>query len=82
MKHAAIFVSLLLAPVPFGAAQEVDLDVVHGIKQEAFEGSKVMDHLFYLTDVNGARLTNSPGYRRAAQWAAKTLRGWGVNQDE
>ena len=78
MKHAAIFASLLLAPVPFGTAQEVDLEVVHRIKQEAFEGSKVMDHLFYLTDVNGPRLTNSPGYRKAAEWAAATLRGWGL----
>jgi carboxypeptidase Q len=78
MHRAAVLVSLLLAPVPFGTAQEVDLDVVHRIKHEAFEGSKVMDHLFYLTDVNGPRLTNSPGYRKAADWALATLRGWGL----
>jgi len=78
MKRATVVVSLFLAPVPFATAQEVDLDVVHRIKQEAFEGSKVMDHLFYLTDVSGPRLTNSPGYRKAAEWAVETLEGWGL----
>jgi hypothetical protein len=32
-------------------AEDVDLAVVHRIKAEAFQGSQVMDHLFYLTDV-------------------------------
>ena len=59
-------------------AQDVDLEVVHRIKQEAFQRSQVMDLLFYLTDVNGPRLTNSPGYRRAAEWAARTMEGWGM----
>ena len=80
MNRAALVAlgSLVLAPVPFGTAQEVDLDVVHRIKHEAFEGSQVMDLLFSLTDANGPRLTNSPGYRKAAGWAVETLRGWGL----
>jgi len=78
MKNAARLSCLLLAAAPLARAQEVDLDVVHRIKHEAFQGSKVMDHLFYLTDVHGPRLTNSPGYRGAAEWAAATLREWGL----
>lgn len=38
-----------------------------------------MDHLFYLTDVNGPRLTNSPGQRAAAEWAVKSLKSWGID---
>ena len=45
------------------AQERVDLAVVHRIKSEALENSKVMDHLFYLADVYGPRLTGSPGFR-------------------
>src|SRR5271170_3328614 len=45
------------------AQEKVDLTVVNKIKGEAFQNSQVMDHLFYLTDVYGPRLTNSPGHR-------------------
>jgi carboxypeptidase Q len=55
------------------AEEPVDLEVIHRIKDEAFNRSEVMDHLFYLTDVNGPRLAGSPGYRRAAGWAAALL---------
>ena len=38
-----------------------------------------MDHLFWLTDANGPRLTNSPGFRTAAEWALKALKSWGAS---
>ncbi|HLJ16523.1 MAG TPA: M20/M25/M40 family metallo-hydrolase [Bryobacteraceae bacterium] len=55
------------------AEERVDLSVVHRIKVEAFDHSKVMDHMFYLTDVNGPRLTNSPGFWAAAGWVEKQM---------
>ena len=48
-------------------SDQVDLSVIHRIKQEAFQNGKVMDHLFYLTDVNGPRLSGSPEYQKAAE---------------
>ena len=60
------------------AEERVDLGVVHRIKDEAFRKSQVMDHLFYLTDVNGPRLTGSPGLRAAADWSIASLKKWGV----
>ena len=61
------------------AAQEhADLSVVQRIKQEAFEHSKVMDHLFWLTDVYGPRLTGSPGFTAAADWTVERLKSYGV----
>jgi hypothetical protein len=74
---AALLISLLPA-VPVAAEENVDLDTIHRIKEEAFTDSKVMDTLFYLTDVNGPRLTNSPGERAAADWVMKTLKAWGI----
>jgi hypothetical protein len=53
--------------------------MVHRIKEEAFENSKVMEHLMYLTDVHGPRLTGSPGYKAAAEWVVKRLTEYGVS---
>ncbi|HEY7924800.1 MAG TPA: M20/M25/M40 family metallo-hydrolase [Vicinamibacteria bacterium] len=71
---------LVLGAASTAAAQEtVDLAVVHRIKAEAFQGGKVMDHLFFLTDVGGPRLTASPGQRAAADWAIARLKSWGID---
>src|SRR5678810_1280605 len=60
------------------AQEAVDLDVVHRIRTEALQNSQVMEHLFYLTDVSGSRLTNSPGFFTAADWVVKRLGEWGI----
>src|ERR1043166_2988538 len=67
----------LFATVLF-AEEAVDLAVVQRIKTEAFQNSKVMDHLFWLTDVYGPRLTGSPGFTAAANWAVKRLKEFGI----
>jgi carboxypeptidase Q len=58
--------------------EPVDLSVIHRIKAEAFENSKVMDHVFYLTDVHGPRLTGSPGYQEAGDWVVSRLKEYGL----
>src|SRR5579871_1668362 len=65
-------------PLLVFAAEKVDLSVIHRIKTEAFEHSKVMDHMFYLTDVNGPRLTGSPNYKAAGDWAVARLKEYGL----
>jgi hypothetical protein len=59
-------------------ADAADLDAVARIKEEGLQRSQVMDTLWYLTDVHGPRLTNSPGMREAAAWAEGRLREWGI----
>src|SRR6516162_4913877 len=71
----------LLFSASFVYSEEpVDLSAIHRIKAEAFENSKVMDHVFYLTDVNGPRLTNSPGFKAAGDWVVKRLQEYGLTQ--
>jgi carboxypeptidase Q len=60
------------------AQEKVDLAVVQRIKTEAFQNSKVMDHLFWITDVYGPRLTGSPGFTAAANWTVKRLKEYGI----
>ncbi len=53
-------------------------DATTKIRKEGLENSKVMDIAFHLTDVSGPRLTNSPGYFRAANWAKAELTKMGL----
>ncbi len=55
-----------------------DLTLVSRIKSEAFDNSKVMDTLGYLTDVYGPRLTASPEFKEAADWAVKRMQSYGL----
>ncbi|HLJ49802.1 MAG TPA: M28 family peptidase [Bryobacteraceae bacterium] len=73
LAAAAVAVPLLLL-----GAEAVDLSIVNQIKSEAFERSKVMDHMFYLTDVHGPRLTGSPNYKAAGDWAVSRLKEYGL----
>jgi carboxypeptidase Q len=61
------------------AQERVDLGVVHQIRGEAFQNPKVMDTMFQLTDVYGPRLTNSPQFRAAGEWAVKQLKEFGLD---
>jgi len=70
--------ALLFSAVYLFSEEPVDLSVIHRIKAEAFENSKVMDHEFYLTDVYGPRLAGSPGYRAAGEWVMKRLKEYGL----
>lgn len=78
LLRLAVLLLPLLPASRMAAEENVDLATVHRIKEAAFTDSKVMESLFYLTDVNGPRLTNSPGQRAAADWAVKTLKTWGI----
>ena len=48
------------------------------IKQEGLKNSQVMNIAFHLTDESGPRLTNSPGFLRAANWAKDELTRMGL----
>ena len=73
--------SLVLGSALSGAAapeEPVDFGMVTRIRDEGFGGSKVMDTLFQLTDVIGARLTGSPNLKRANEWTRDQLSSWGL----
>ena len=75
----AVAVSLTFAPLAARQAPEaVDDDAIYRINDEGFARSKVMETASYLTDVYGPRLTHSPGFRKAGEWAVRQLNGWGL----
>jgi carboxypeptidase Q len=79
----ALIASTCLLPASPLAAQEaapekIDLTVLHDIKTQAFQHSQVMDHLFYISEVYGPRITSSPNHRAAAEWIVKRLQSYGL----
>jgi carboxypeptidase Q len=63
---------------PWLPAQENPLDTVGRIKIEAFRNSKVMEQLSFLSDLYGPRLTGSPEFGQAADWAVSRLKEYGL----
>ncbi|WP_129714256.1 M20/M25/M40 family metallo-hydrolase [Pedobacter sp. SYP-B3415] len=76
-KHLLFY---LLLPFSFSAAaqEKVDQAMVQKIRKEGLENSKAMEIAFNLTDVSGPRLSNSPGLKRAQDWAMATFGQWGL----
>ncbi len=72
-----LLLALCLLPAAWGQ-DKLDLGIVARIKTEAYDHSKVMDHLSWLSDVYGPRLTASPEFFQAAEWAAGRMREIGL----
>jgi hypothetical protein len=78
LKFSACCLSaFLLISISF-AQEKLDLDMISKIREEGLIKSKVMDIALHLTDLNGNRLTNSPGYQRAANYAKDALTSYGL----
>ena len=56
-------------------------DVAGAIKKEGLQNSKVMEHLDYLTNTIGQRLTGSDNYEQAARWARTQFESWGLDAE-
>jgi hypothetical protein len=78
-KAASMIVLIVSGTLVLNSQETVDLSVVDRIKSEAFGRSQVMEHLRYLTDVHGPRLTASPQFDAAAKWAMDRLTGYGIS---
>jgi len=88
-KSTVTVVLCLLVPLLVLAQERVDLNVIHKIKTAELGGggrgggggsaSKVMDIMYNLTDRYGPRLTNSPQFRAAGEWAVGQLKEWGLS---
>ncbi|WP_449466163.1 M20/M25/M40 family metallo-hydrolase [Stenotrophomonas humi] len=68
----------LAVGAPAYAAEQVDLDMVGKIRQEAFHRSQVMDTFSHLTESIGPRLTNSPAMAEANRWSRQKFNDWGL----
>src|SRR5215469_14533288 len=92
--HRTLTFLLLIPALALAHTEKIDLNVIHKIKvAELGEGagfggggrgqarnpSQVMETMYNLTDRYGPRLTNSPQFRRAGDWAVSQLKEWGLS---
>ena len=75
---AAALIFCLAVSAQVAQVEKVDLEMMKKIREEGTQRSQVMETLSWLTDVHGPRLTNSPQYKRASEWAKGKMTEWGL----
>jgi carboxypeptidase Q len=79
LRALLFFSACCFSPIVYAQKTEkVDTLIINKLKAEGFEKSQVLEIINQLTDVHGPRLTNSPGYKSAAEYAKSTLASWGL----
>src|SRR5690349_3044282 len=80
MRRTSLVVLAIVAASVFAGAQSEKLDyaMLGRIRDEGLTRSQVMDHVSWLSDVYGPRLTGSPAIQQASEWAMKKFTDWGL----
>lgn len=74
--HAALIVLAVGAHAISGEA--LDYPTIQRIREEGLQRSQVMDHIWWLADVYGPRVTGTPAIKQASEWAMKKFQDWGL----
>lgn len=61
------------------AQEEVNLQMIHKIKNEGIGNSQIQDLSHNLTDYLGPRLSGSSNLRKAREWTAEKFKEWGLS---
>ena len=82
MRRAILTTLLAASAATFVVAQSEKLDyaMLGRIRDEGLNRSQVMDHVSWLSDVYGPRLTGSPGIQQASEWTMKKIPRVGADQ--
>jgi hypothetical protein len=76
---AAVLLAALVAAPLAQAPERIDYATITQIREEGLSRSQVMDHVSWLADVYGPRLTGGPGILQASDWALKKFGEWGLS---
>ena len=72
-----LFVSIAAFPLA-QTVEKLDYETISRIRDEGLNRSQVMDHISWLADVYGPRLTGGPGIQQAGDWTLKKFGEWGL----
>ena len=80
MRSHTLAAVLAASAIALASAQTETLDyaMLGRIRDEGLSRSQVMDHISWLSDVYGPRLTGSPAIQQASEWAMKKFGEWGL----
>jgi carboxypeptidase Q len=73
-----MMLAIVALPAAQAPAEKIDLGMIAKIRDEGMTRSQVIDHIGWLSDVYGPRLTGGPGIMQASEWTLKTLAEWGL----
>ncbi|HVV54199.1 MAG TPA: M20/M25/M40 family metallo-hydrolase [Mucilaginibacter sp.] len=74
----ATIVLIFLCSLLYAQQENVDTAAFRLIRNAEMSNSHIPMIAHYITDVSGPRLTNSPGFFRAANWTVETMKKWGM----
>jgi len=75
---AAFAVTTLAAMPQANRTDAIDYAALGRIRAEGLQNSQVMELASWMTDVYGPRLSGSPNLQKAGEWAAATMKDWGL----
>ena len=80
MRLIAVVLALttVLAAAPRQQSEALDYATIGRIKDEGLNRSQVMDHVRWLSDVYGPRLTGGPEIMQASEWTIRKFTEWGL----
>jgi carboxypeptidase Q len=78
MKSTSLLCFFMLPLFLIAQTEKIDQNIMSKIRAEGLQNSKVMDIAFHLTDAIGPRVTASPGFMKAADYAKNQLTQWGL----
>ena len=78
LTHFIYSFYFLIPALLLGQDNSFDSVMMARIREEGMTHSQIPMIAHQLTDVAGPRLTNSTGFKRAANWAVTTMKSWGL----
>ena len=78
-RNLLLLLLMVSTSIAVFSQEKIDNQMIAKIREEALNKSKVMDIALHLTDLNGNRLANSPGYKKAASYSVDFLTSIGIN---
>ena len=74
-----LIISVAVLPAAQAPTEKIDQAAISRIRDEGLNRSQVMDHISWLSDVYGPRLTGGPQIMQASDWALKKFTEWGLS---
>jgi hypothetical protein len=78
MFRLSTALALVALVTPVAAQENVDAAMIARIRAEGLDRTRVLATFQYLTDGIGPRLTGSPAYKQAADWARSQFESYGL----
>jgi hypothetical protein len=84
VTHRRLFAILVVCAVAVvglfaQTAEKIDYQMMTKIRSEGLNHSQAMEIESWIADVYGPRMTGSPGYKQAADWAVKKMTSLGFS---